>query len=803
MRTGLRYALVGLLLLPAVATAQSPRDRVQVQYVRVGFPPGPTDPADEAASAVATRDSLYKAGAWTPVYVTLVNVGKYDRKKDGPAEVIVETPDCDDTINGYAAPVPEFDEKEGLAGQASVIAYTRTGSRYGETTIRVVAGGKDLCQPFKLGMAAAGFQNAAGLEPNQGLYVALGSRLPGLRSLGARDRDPNQPQPPNAVNLERKSAVALVARVAELPTQWFGYAGADVVILSTSDRDFTTALVSDPVRSAALAEWVRRGGRLAVSGRNLEVLAGAAELAALLPVDVGKQYQAPSLTVTWREGGVHHETALADPDPAKSLALRQLTPRDKPPRPHRVLVDGPRDVPDATPVVVQGPYGLGRVTVVGMDLDQPPFTRWAGQADFWKQLLARSGPRIPDSAIANPNIIRYAGQQDPSADGELRTINSQLEAFEGVPVISFGWVALFILLYILVVGPLDYLFLKKVVKRLELTWVTFPTVVLAVSAAAYFTAYHLKGSELRVNKLDVVDVDHQTGRAYGRTWFSVFSPRIQKYTIGVEPAAPWAVPADATEPAAVVSWFGESRQGRQSLFRHSYDYAPGATGLRGVPIQVWTTKGFQADWAAPLDKEKPVVESRLRHPPGRPDDLIGSVTSHLPVPLEDVLMIYRGEVAALGSLLPDTPKAVTAQTRIKFSTLRENPSALATAGETRAGEGGSAAVAQVTGRLPLGLLFHEAWQGQGEPSNGSLRDLDQSWRLADENRDEVILVGRLRQAKGPAEAVTAGPDSPSRLWLDKLPADGGPRPELRGTLRQDTVVRVFLPLAPEPRAEGK
>src|SRR5262249_32836989 len=149
----------------------------------------------------------------------------------------------------------------------------------------------------------------------------------------------------------------------------------------------------------------------------------------------------------------------------------------------------------------------------------------------------------------------------------------QLEQFEGVPVISFGWVALFILLYILVVGPLDYLFLKKVVKRLELTWITFPTVVIAVSAAAYFTAYHLKGSELRINKLDLVDVDLQTARAYGRTWFSLFSPRIQKYTIGVEPGERWAAPADGgVEPATIVTWFGESRQGRQSLFRHSYEY---------------------------------------------------------------------------------------------------------------------------------------------------------------------------------------------------------------------------------------
>ena len=66
----------------------------------------------------------------------------------------------------------------------------------------------------------------------------------------------------------------------------------------------------------------------------------------------------------------------------------------------------------------------------------------------------------------------------PMADGSdselLGRLIHGLESFDGVPVISFGWVALFILIYIVVVGPLDYFFLKKVVKRLELTWVTFP-----------------------------------------------------------------------------------------------------------------------------------------------------------------------------------------------------------------------------------------------------------------------------------------------------------------------------------------
>jgi hypothetical protein len=750
------------------AAAQVSRYKIEIQSVRVGFEPGPTQPVDENAVA-ADRGTLYKSGAWTPIFVRLTNVNKYnpDPKKDGPAVLLVETPDCDDTISTYSVPVPAFDEEEGLAGMANVIAYTRTGGRYSDFKVRVVAGTKDLSAEYKVGQQANSNQNAVALDPNQGLYLAIGSRLPGLQFL--EKRDPNQNQPLNVVNGMKKSYVALAARVVDLPPVWFGYSSADLVVLGTSDRDFALGLVNDRVRATALAEWVRRGGRIVVcAGANADVLTGSPELNALLPVDIGKPSQVPGLQITWKEGA-------AIPDPLPAMSLAGLAARDK--RGHRVLVEGPQGT---GPVVVQGAYGLGRVTVVALDPDKPPVTKWPGQTSFWQHLLAAAGPSIPDSAAANQNIIYYRGVQPAtSTDNEQNTINSQLEQFEGVPVISFGWVALFILLYILVVGPLDYLFLKKVVKRLELTWITFPTIVLAVSAAAYFTAYHLKGKELRVNKLDLVDIDQQTGRAYGRTWFAVFSPRIDKYTIGVEPAAGWAGTPDATEPGGIVSWFGTSRSVRENIFRQSYDYAPRAAGMRGVPIQVWSLKGFESDWAAPLDSDKPLVENRLRHPIGHPNDLIGEVTSRLPAALEDVVLIYRGEVASLGTMLPETPKTVTAQVRTKFATLKER--------------------ANADSGTRLSLLFHEAWVGSTQTNNGSLRDVDQSWRLNDDNKDEVILVGRLEQTKGRADDVSTGPASPSRLWLGKLPTEGGTRPELPGTMRQDTIVRIFLPLTPERR----
>ena len=67
----------------------------------------------------------------------------------------------------------------------------------------------------------------------------------------------------------------------------------------------------------------------------------------------------------------------------------------------------------------------------------------------------------------------------PYGVSDLSTIlRTALEQFPGVKLIPFGWVAFFIFLYILLIGPGDYFFLKKVLKRMELTWITFPTIVL-------------------------------------------------------------------------------------------------------------------------------------------------------------------------------------------------------------------------------------------------------------------------------------------------------------------------------------
>jgi hypothetical protein len=237
-----------------------------------------------------------------------------------------------------------------------------------------------------------------------------------------------------------------------------------------------------------------------------------------------------------------------------------------------------------------------------------------------------------------------------------------------------------------------------------------------------------------------------------------------------------------------------------------------------VPIQVWSTKSFAANWSGRIDPATPVVQSDLMHPPGDPNQVIGTFVNRMPFPeLRDCVAFYGDRAFPLpsgGTIVKDqTVRLVLGQGTTARQWLTEGgpdgPAAQLSTLHSR-GEQESSSSGRGPGRpaptdasargsaLPMwGFLFYE--QGLKNetgsfPRNASLRRLDQSWRLRPENRDEVILVGRVVLPFGPAEELLGGANSPTRVWLKGLPGSGKSRPAIPGTARQETYVRVYLPV---------
>lgn len=819
-------AMVALMLAPQTAFAQRATRKFKIEHkdVQVGF-----------QSIAKANDYGFKAGLWTPVIVRFNESEEGNIRlpvaEDGSisGEVLVEVADNDGLLNVYPQ---KFTIASGEPLQ--VVAYTKVAGYIAEVKISVKAGG----QTYK-----ALSDTFVGLEVGSHIYLTLNDTLPGLTDgLVQMANRPNDANP----NRETRPRFAVYENDPKnLPALWFGYNPVDLAILATANDKFIDKMIKDRQSSPqleALAEWVRRGGRLVVSvapehrekvHRLLTSPAWKPALPLILPAD-SKAYQLNTLD-EWHDKDFRQWSqtnhAFRPKNKGKEGVARAVALQSNP----AVTVECWEQQlgGDRVPLILRFPYGLGFITVIGFDVKEQFLSEWAGRNDFWKQVVLRNAPRVPEGVNFNDKF----GGGNPYAFKDLTTeLYGQLDKFD-TPTISFGWVVLFIFLYILVVGPVDYLILKLLFKRLELTWLTFPAVVITISLLAYFTAYAIKGQDLKVNKVDLIDIDLRTAlkedgtptaaRAYGTTWFSILSPRIQNYTIGLEPSLYlWQgqePPAEPIQPT--LSWLGRpegggmgaSGRGRStSLFSRTYSYAPNATGLRDVPIPVWTIKSFHAAWEVPFAKLP--FEVKLFHGPNR--TLTGTVKNNLSVHLKECGLIYREQYHGLPDLPPGVavPIVLDPIKQKSVSDWAKEPGDL--------GSGDFDGTAYNPRDVLRKLMFHELTDKNNlHGTNHVHRNLDFSWRITDLAEDdrirEAILVCRLTpRAKGPLNDLHASNDPrlATQLWLGELPGtpipgktrtltrpDGKteqvpayvPRPEMQGTLVQDTFIRVLLPVVPK------
>src|SRR5262249_31565046 len=159
---------------------------------------------------------------------------------------------CDDVKNIYTVPLPPL--KKGESHQ--VIGYTKPSATETEITITLMAG-RDKIAERK--------ESPNSLDIGNVLFLVAGAKLHGLvRALAPQGQPVNEDDPLVDGSQTKGRFVGYLDTVNQLPSRWFGYEGADVVILLTGDPNFITALLEDhqttkdASRFAALAEWVRR-----------------------------------------------------------------------------------------------------------------------------------------------------------------------------------------------------------------------------------------------------------------------------------------------------------------------------------------------------------------------------------------------------------------------------------------------------------------------------------------------------------------------------------------------------------------
>ena len=172
------------------------------------------------------------------------------------------------------------------------------------------------------------------------------------------------------------------------------------------------------------------------------------------------------------------------------------------------------------PLVVTANRGSGRVTALMFSPEREPFKSWKNLTTFWTRLA-----EVPAALYASTD---YAGSYGQSADGIFGAMIDSRQVHK-LPV---GWLLVLLLVYLLVIGPLDRLWLKRINKPM-LTWITFPAYVIFFSGLIYFIGYKLRAGESECTELHVVDALRNGDRAElrGRTFISIYAPANTKYPL--------------------------------------------------------------------------------------------------------------------------------------------------------------------------------------------------------------------------------------------------------------------------------
>lgn len=610
----LRIAWFGALLLAGFAAApaahaQQGSKPLEIVRVRVGL-------ADQ-----------YKLGCWTPVEVFL-------RGADQPhtGRVVVVVPDGDNVPTQFITPAER--PCQVLPGvETSVVVYVRFGQLDATMTVEFHSEGRQLIQrEFETGLQGDDRFIPSPLLSTQELILVVGGSTLGLEDIAR----PVDLQP------EASRVVVTCDDVGQLPTRWYGYEGVDALVLCTHNPELYRALRADGARVMALERWVRSGGRLLLSAGSAadEILDDQSPLARFAP---GELQEIVNLRQT---GGLETYGGGNAPVPRQSGRSDLRVARLRQP-------EGVVEADEAgLPLVIRTAKSFGQVIFVALDLELAPLNRWADRG-----LLVARALQLPTKAgeeAEQTSAVMHYGYEDML--GQLR---SALDQFTGVRLVPFSLVAILIVIYILLIGPGDYFFLRKVVRRMELTWVTFPTIVVLVSVGAYFLAYQLKGHQTRIHQVDVVDVDLVEGHVRGTTWLNLFSPRTSAYRIGFEPQLPnGRSPDEVDQYTAWLGLPGEALGGMNprtvnpSLWRREYAFAPDLRTMLGVPVQVWSTKSLTTRWLARTD---PPLEVELEQ---EVDILRGTIINTLDYPLRKCLLAYQRWVYDIGDLVPGEAKTI-------------------------------------------------------------------------------------------------------------------------------------------------
>ncbi len=378
----------------------------------------------------------------------------------------------------------------------------------------------------------------------------------------------------------------------DLPSHALVLRGVNALFL----HDVDTAALS-PEQRAALRDWVAFGGQLVVGG-GINGERSAAGLTDILPVETTRTIEQGALS------------------PLEQFVGSPPTPPTGP-----VLVVRPRPgaeaLPPDTPLIYRSRIGNGIVAFSAFDLAL--LRGWADEPNLWSRVIQPV-----------PLFI-------PGFDARVNRISLMQDALQ-LPAIrlpSATALAAFLIVYILVVGPVNYLALRRL-RRLEWAWVSIPLTVVVFTVGVFLVGFGLRGGQERLLQLSIVQGVEGEPRGIATAYLALFSPIRGSYTL--------RFPADHL----VSETRGFDDFTSRSIVAMSDDTGVTVPDLL-IDVASVRTLIVEAPTTAPVR-----VQSVIQFDGDTPAGDVRNVGS---VALEQAIVVHQGKFQELGNLAPGVSAA--------------------------------------------------------------------------------------------------------------------------------------------------
>ncbi len=557
--------IVALVGWPGVSDAVNLRGKV----LRIGY-------SGSGSGQLQVAD-LYKVGRWVPVRIELDNSD--GDQFQGTIEVRQPDRDGDIVIGSLEVMVRgrrEFSLYVPAGGAEDPSMFAARSAEAAPFSVRVLDADGNLArlhddtgQPVRLLEPA---QQTVPISP-QGLVVLDISFSPvgKLADLKTLER-------------LREELYVVRASASELPEHEAGLEMVDVIIWDEPDP---TANALSNEQSAALLEWVKRGGKLIVGVTKSWDVLSSSRFGEWLPARLQAPLSTsePGLIVSLQSSGTDRgDRPLPSPLAYCKLTAAELHSQARP------LV--PR-VPAAEAQILAADRVCARGRIILVPMSMRLLLDYTGKdTRFLERIVG-----VNRSATEHQNQMMWGGLNRGNTD--LFSRLSARTAFQTMGGLYFGLALIFVAGYAaLATGGLWWWLRRRGAARHS--WVGFTAVALAASAVSFGAVQFVRLLGQGVQELTVVTMNEGSFEAVATCYYGYKTGTHTRVDLCVP--RDWLKPADQPERRRPLKPLPpETQWGQQITFSAPQRYAAVAPlgELRSVPIRA-TLKQFQAEWTGTL-----------------------------------------------------------------------------------------------------------------------------------------------------------------------------------------------------------